>query len=193
MDTIPVTVEPELAPANATVDWDRAGYVTCRLESPPPPHAGHVLRDVVDASFHIRRPRYLIIVDTLTITLDEHRRLVEMEMFTNPKQWKSGPNPPVGADAVSGFPVIDAPFDDDGRASEEAAPEIRYDPESRTLCLAWGMAQRWIHAASNVTLGLAEEGGFKQIRLAGLDVPEEDRIEDARKTGFWARLRRRLD
>jgi len=192
MHSIQVEVSPAAAPAQAIVDWDGAGYVTCKVSYPAVVGPAYALRAKIDSAFRIGPQRYLITIGSLVLTLDDERRLSEVEWFANPGQWQlRALARPAGR---AGQPRFAGPFDDDGRLSVDfdGEPEAVYDRERRTLCLGWGRPLAWCEVAPELALGVDGDGTLVCICLGNLDVPERELLEPKPPAGWMSGLRRRL-
>ncbi len=190
LNTVRVEVIADQPLAEAEVAWCGESYnVSCLLTYSARMHSEtpFPVRDALDRQFGIHEPVYSIVIDTITLSLDVECRLIELDMYTNARQWRieSLPQPA----AMPCAAVWHAAFDSTGRASEPIAPDEIYDPAAQVFSLSWGDADVWHVIASGVTLGLSQEGAVRQIRLSGLHVPEDEYRGEAPSANWLAKVR----
>jgi hypothetical protein len=159
---------------SATVRWDEESFtVSCevnysRLPSPPEPQ--NSLSDLLDARFSIGAPSYVLTAGTVSMLLDQHRRLARLDFYTNPERWTVRVSEPLAL-PTDRSPHIETEFDEHGHAEDMGAPVVFYEPRQGTLYLSWGPVSHWYGIAPALAIGVADDERLTQIRLHGLTIP----------------------
>jgi hypothetical protein len=147
--------------------------VSCEVDYSPsasPPEPQSSLSDLLDARFGIDPPSYVLTAGTLSMLLDQQRRLVRLDFYTNPGQWTVRGAEPL-ADPADRTAHIETQFDQHGHAEDMGAPVVFYEPGHGALYLSWGPASHWYGIAPALAIGVADENRLTQIRLLGLTIP----------------------
>ncbi|MBC8721816.1 hypothetical protein OKW38_003272 [Paraburkholderia sp. MM5496-R1] len=159
---------------SATVRWDEeSSTLFCEvnyspLPSPREPQSS--LSDLLDVRFGIGTPSYVLTAGTLSMLLDQHRRLTRLDFYTNPERWTVRMSEPL-TDPTDRTPHIETEFDEHGHADDMEPPVIVYEPRDGTLYLSWGPVSHWYGIAPALAIGVADDKRLTQIRLHGLTIP----------------------
>ncbi|MGF6807981.1 hypothetical protein OKW30_003107 [Paraburkholderia sp. Clong3] len=167
-----VYTSPPATGVSAIVRWDeQSSTLTCEVKYPPlpsPPEPQNNLSDLLDARFRIGAPSCVLTAGTLSMLVDQHRRLIGLDFYTNPERWTVRTSEL--ADPTDETPHIESEFDAHGHAHDMGAPEVFYEPRDGTLYLSWGTVSHWYGIASALAIGVDEDKRLTQIRLRGARV-----------------------
>ncbi|MCC8401297.1 hypothetical protein LJ655_05195 [Paraburkholderia sp. MMS20-SJTN17] len=161
---------------SATARWDEESFtVFCEVNCPPlpsPPEPQASLSDVLDARFGIGAPAYVMTAGTLSMHLDQQRRLAGLDFYTNPERWTVRIAEQF-TDPANRTPHIETQFDEHGHAQDIGAPEVFYEPRHGILDLSWGSVTHWYGIAPTLAIGIDDHKRLTRIRLYGLTIARQ--------------------
>jgi hypothetical protein len=170
MITVHISPDAGCTPCPVTSRWDDDGLAaSCSVRYPPESRASRAfpLRDALDAQFGFRTPNLLILAGDLTITLDRHGRLLELDCYTNPDTWRRVHTRP--SVTAHGLPTLVASFDAFGRV-EIDAPRLLYTREPDTLQFVWQDAA-YGYAVPGLCIGATADHALAQLTLTPFPLP----------------------
>ncbi|MGB3433047.1 hypothetical protein [Achromobacter sp.] len=191
MQTIPVRPKTTPSPALALASWEpEGGILSCSVEYPfverREQGPEYPLRDFLDQQWPQPETAWIIDAGSLTLDLDDRKRLVEVYLRTNPADWILQPIQPAQGDVAE--PFLEAPFEADGRVRCQPIQEAQYDPQRGIVCLSWGDVDHWCIIAPRLALGLAADGGLTKIQMSEFWIP----VPKTRGETTWERVKRKL-
>ncbi len=191
MQTIRVKAKATSSPALAQACWEPEGSIlSCTIKY----RAGdnqerdskYPLRDYLDQRWPLPEVAPIIDAGSLSLDLDDRKRLVEVYIRTSPAEWVTRGIRPAMGDGGEAF--FEAPFEDDGRARCQPIQAVEYDPQQGIVSLNWGAVDRWCIVAPTLALGLAPDGTLMKIQMSEFWLP----APKPRPESVWERLKRRL-
>jgi hypothetical protein len=176
MQQSPVVVaEPRAVACEASVLWDDESSVlslsiNCQLPlaNMPESTAGEINR-----LLHIEDASYRIVVGNIDMLLDTTRRLVSLDIRTNPRNWRHESLIPMMGEPTRAFLRFLADFDENNIASCDIPVTVLRDPSCNELSLRLGeyAASKWILVAEGLVAGLTLDDHLCELRLLGFDLP----------------------
>lgn len=173
--TTRVCVDKRLSECLSIVAWDRESSILSislsygqGVKTQP-----RTLADEIGDQLGMAESNYRLVVGNVDILLDNERRMVSLDIRTNPRDWQSNPLAPITNGSQTAFVRYLADYDKNGIASIDASVRICHDLSSNQLAIQFGdcESEKWVRVADSIAAGLTLNNYLSELRLLDFELP----------------------